>query len=666
VRLRFSDEELQRLVDIANHVAHTGSDWEAYARKAVSGDTLPSTHLLQHLLAEADKNGVPREETMQLRDHLDRIQHWERQAAAFLNTTTKQKRKPSAGAHRTLGYKTSLYNGERYRQLLDLRHRASTMAFASPYLDHIETLVSQVNGLQKRSKELLAGNGGSISEIQTVLNQGLSLNMDYEELAQLQIAVDQRRWISELEPKAMQLPLDCDALDNLLQSAHECKLPSSNPKYQDLLAKIRVGDQWIKRARRLRPDGNYGISNGGSVTMDELDEVLNVDQDVPTQRQLYQELQSFRMKISSWLVLFTRTMMQCQQQQLLHRPSFQDIVELKEQLNELPLHMVQKESATLDMELERLDEWTNTVKRLLSYRLNGAKSFDTVLENLQETIDHILAQHLKSESECATAANSPKKKSKVGRRPAGSYCICHESESGFMINCDVCGEWYHGACVKIAKRRLNHNEAYTCPVCDPASDFVHLSRRPKLEDLADVMEDAKSLRFVPESYPVLQKMIMAMEAYRQELRIFCRSKPVLEVEDLDRIKQYLRELLGLPIALDDETEFLRKKVNDISTLLSRQNHHQLSTINNHSTSIPSSSHPYNSKLTLNPQIVPLSTTTPADLDPHNMPDRKRKLKAESNFPNKQPKVTPAAFEPLPPPTTAGHPSVAPNAPSYYY
>lgn len=660
MRLRFSDEELQRLVDIANHVTHAGSDWEAYARKAVSGDTLPSMKLLHHLLAEADKNGVPREETMQLRDHLDRIQHWENQAAAFLHTA-KQKRKSSTGAHRTTGNKAFSYNGERYRQLLDLKHRASTMAFDSPYINELETLFSQASGLRKRAKELLASKRRSIDHIQAALNQGLSLNMDYEEMAQLQIAIDQHRWITELEPSAMQLPLDCDALANLLKSAQECKLPSSNPKYQDLLAKVRVGDQWIKRARRLRPDGTYSISNGGSVTMDELDEVLNVDQDVPTQRELYQELQSFRMKISSWLLLFTRTMMQCQQQQLLHRPSSQDIAELKAQLNELPLHVVQNESATLDMELERLDEWTNRVKRLLSYRLNGAKSFDGILENLQHTIDHILAQRLKSEPESGTAADYPKKKSRGGRRSVGSYCICHEPESGFMIKCDVCAEWYHGSCVKIAKRRLNHNESYTCPVCDPASDFVHLSRRPKLEDLADVMEDAKSLRLVPESYPVLQNMIMAMEAYREELGTFCRSKPVLEVEDLDRIKQYLRELLGLPIALDDETEFLRKKVNDISALLSHQNHHQAPTITNHSHPNSSSSHPYSIKLTLNPPIVPLTTT--ADLDPHHhrvMPDRKRKLKAESSYPNKQPNPTSTAFESLPPPTTA------PTFPSCYY
>jgi hypothetical protein len=27
------------------------------------------------------------------------------------------------------------------------------------------------------------------------------------------------------------------------------------------------------------------------------------------------------------------------------------------------------------------------------------------------------------------------------------YCICRGPEVGFMVCCDLCGEWFHGACV---------------------------------------------------------------------------------------------------------------------------------------------------------------------------------------------------------------------------
>mmetsp|Transcript_50414 Transcript_50414/g.58846 ORF Transcript_50414/g.58846 Transcript_50414/m.58846 type:complete len:1381 (-) Transcript_50414:477-4619(-) len=45
------------------------------------------------------------------------------------------------------------------------------------------------------------------------------------------------------------------------------------------------------------------------------------------------------------------------------------------------------------------------------------------------------------------------------------HCLCRQPHEGFMIECDFCGEWYHGSCVGVTKARAERREKYTCVRC---------------------------------------------------------------------------------------------------------------------------------------------------------------------------------------------------------
>ncbi|KAJ3344915.1 PHD finger protein 3 [Entophlyctis luteolus] len=46
------------------------------------------------------------------------------------------------------------------------------------------------------------------------------------------------------------------------------------------------------------------------------------------------------------------------------------------------------------------------------------------------------------------------------------YCICRDIDNGkFMIQCDSCKDWYHGACVNITERMGQSLSSYDCPYC---------------------------------------------------------------------------------------------------------------------------------------------------------------------------------------------------------
>jgi transposase InsO family protein len=46
------------------------------------------------------------------------------------------------------------------------------------------------------------------------------------------------------------------------------------------------------------------------------------------------------------------------------------------------------------------------------------------------------------------------------------YCVCREPYYGrFMIQCDICDEWYHGSCVNVSPSDAVHIDKFKCPEC---------------------------------------------------------------------------------------------------------------------------------------------------------------------------------------------------------
>jgi hypothetical protein len=51
------------------------------------------------------------------------------------------------------------------------------------------------------------------------------------------------------------------------------------------------------------------------------------------------------------------------------------------------------------------------------------------------------------------------------------HCLCRKPDDGqFMIQCDYCDEWYHGACINLTPEQADMWVKFRCPRCqDPES-----------------------------------------------------------------------------------------------------------------------------------------------------------------------------------------------------
>uniref|UniRef100_A0A4W4HPG6 Uncharacterized protein n=1 Tax=Electrophorus electricus TaxID=8005 RepID=A0A4W4HPG6_ELEEL len=56
-----------------------------------------------------------------------------------------------------------------------------------------------------------------------------------------------------------------------------------------------------------------------------------------------------------------------------------------------------------------------------------------------------------------------------GMAPAQLYCVCRQPYDvhRFMIECDICKDWFHGSCVQVEEHHAADIDLYHCPNCQP-------------------------------------------------------------------------------------------------------------------------------------------------------------------------------------------------------
>ena len=74
------------------------------------------------------------------------------------------------------------------------------------------------------------------------------------------------------------------------------------------------------------------------------------------------------------------------------------------------------------------------------------------------------------------------------QRADSVYCYCREPESGYMVQCELCYEWYHATCLHASegKRIPKKNSRFRCAVCVR-------TRRPSLNAIVSLLISLQSI-----------------------------------------------------------------------------------------------------------------------------------------------------------------------------
>ncbi|CAL1539070.1 unnamed protein product [Lymnaea stagnalis] len=166
------------------------------------------------------------------------------------------------------------------------------------------------------------------------------------------------------------------------------------------------------------------------------------------------------------------------------------------------------------------------------------------------------------------------------------YCLCRlpYDETRFMIECDVCKDWFHGGCVNIQEHQAADIEIYHCPNCAPKHGPLVLKNRRNWHR-HDYSEDGSKLKkavqtgtvvFIKElksrSFPSADEIPIkrlhgsqiTAQYFEEEgfdVPILCEKKdglgltlppPSISIQDIEQLVGSMREIDVIDVARQDD------------------------------------------------------------------------------------------------------------------
>lgn len=523
MHVQFTDSQLEELVQRAAHSGTTAPDpWVEKLDTVLNSKTGLNMKKLRGLIRDAHKSNVPQEPIDNLKEFISVLDRW------------------VADAERLLGPKpdNAKITEPRYERCVHLMKRAREIGFNLMLLPQVESYAAKLKDVDDQiTDELFASN--DMARQKSILDRGVHLRSDSAKFRELKRFMEYHVWEQGVQG-AYTAPFHVKNYKRLIREGEEMGLTvESDAAFKHLVDKDRHGTQAvqyvehvIKGREKIDPSSEQDIFMiGHNAACPD----VSVELDPALFSRLRNSLAKSKHTLSELDTLLNR---QSTQASIAERPSVSEAQGLATATREL---CYASELATrLRDELARNSAWNELLRSTL---LNGRqKGLEVVLKEMLANIQRI-----------TTSEGKP-----------NIYCICRNKENGHMIACEICHEWYHVPCLRVARNIARSITAYHCPACHPTQDalqkIAHQSRQPTFKEIAILVTAAEQLSFRPKDYGIIAQIHNLMLQYQSHVQAFCRSKEQLDHTDVDRIKYYLRTLMGLEVLLPDEADFLRAKI----------------------------------------------------------------------------------------------------------
>jgi histone demethylase JARID1 len=561
---RKSDEAIAAMTKKVADKARVPEAWEEKYEKLLEEETTPSLKTLRNLLAEGEKIPYELPSLPVLRAFVERCNHWVEEAMTY--TVRKQQNRRKTDKIWGLGSRKSIGNAQQDQKERESRSlsnvyrlldEARLIGFDTPEIMQLQERADAIKTFQEDSRKFLENRRcATIPQVEKLLDEGQAFNVDIPEVEQLQRLLEELQW-NEKAASCRGTQMTLDEVRELIDEGHRLKVPVYNDHLAYYNEQLNHGFMWDKKVQEL--------INADSIHYPQLQALVDqvqqnawpvcprtmaaVDQILHKQREAHRQIMDLNER--------------SQNPDFRKRPKYSEVAELMKKLEELQA----KPAGTheLEKEVKRHEDWMRKGKKLFG-------KTNAPLHILKTHMDYVLDRNLdcfdivhdkpRVPAEPASREPSPdKEKSNRFDDPKFRevFCICRRTEAGMMIECELCHEWYHGKCLKIARGKVKEDDKYTCPICDWRVKIPRDAARPKLEDLIAWQEEIPTLPFQPEEETVLKRIIDNALEFRQHIAAYCN--PILTTaSEAETQRFYLRKIEGAEILLAYETNFFRQEL----------------------------------------------------------------------------------------------------------
>lgn len=562
---RKSEEAISSTSKKVADKAHLPEAWEEKYEKTLDEEATPSLKTLRNLLNEGEKIPYDLPSLPVLKDFVERCNHWVDEATIYI-TRKQQNRRKNEKAWQS-GARKSIGNSSQEQKMRDMRNvsnisrlleEAEQIGFDCTEIGQLQERAEAIKNFQENAEKALNHRQTqTVETIEELLEEGHGFNVDMPEVERLARLLDQLKWNQKAAASRGQA-ITLDAVTDLIEEGKQLGIPAYNDHFSHFTEQLAQGQLWEKKAQELINAEVVHYPQLAALSLQAQEQALPVldstlaavDQILIKQRDAHKQIQELNQR--------------SRDSEYRNRPKYAEVAEIMKKIDEIQA----KPPGTLDLEKEqkRHEDWMRKGKKLFGKTnapLHILKShMEYVLDRNLDCLD-ITNDKPRTPVEPASREPSPDTSGKVHRwedpRFREVFCICRRTEAGMMIECELCHEWYHGKCLKIARGKVKEDDKYTCPICDWRVKIPRDAARPKLEDLVAWQDEIQNLPFQPEEEELLKKIIDNAQAFRSHIASYCN--PVLvTASEAETQRFYLRKIEGAEVLLVFETNFFRQEL----------------------------------------------------------------------------------------------------------
>ncbi|QQK43545.1 PHD transcription factor (Rum1), putative [Penicillium digitatum] len=565
LRYRLSDDDLQLLVQKVQERARIPEAWSEKLDKTLENEPKPQLKALHNLLNEGEKIPYHLPGLQDLAAFVQRCDKWVEEANNYI-TRKQQNRRKNEKAWRRASTKAAQLD-DRDREVRRIEHiyalqaEADKLSFDCPQMAALEEKTREIEKFQQDiNSALMHPHTRPLQEIEELIERGKNFNVEVPELEHLEQVSRQIKWIEQATRKRDQHMTLTDCQE-LVAGAEQLGLSATNEHLVHFKELARHGDAWEMKAKELMSveavhyQQLEALSAQASRFPVSPDTLAAVDAILTKQREAQKRIQTLYEKSKDV--------------EMKNRPRYKDIRDLMESLE----HLTSRPIGAIDLEREqkRHEDWMRKGKKLFGKANAPLHILRSHMEYVEKRNSYCfdLEDSYRPPVEPSSRDNSPEGLLENPGNPTNMwgpkslkrdvFCICRHPEAGMMIECEVCHEWYHGKCLKIARGKVKEFDKYTCPICDWRQKIPRDAARPKLEDLQDWHAEIATLPFQPEEEEVLESIINQATAFRDFLHGFTNAA-CTTTEEVPTLIFYLRKIEGAEVLLTFETNFFRQEI----------------------------------------------------------------------------------------------------------
>ncbi|KAL9019524.1 MAG: hypothetical protein Q9185_003224 [Variospora sp. 1 TL-2023] len=552
---RYSDGALETAVQKVTDRARMPEAWQEKLDKILENEPKPPLKVLRSLVGEGERIPYDLPGLSDLKAFVNKCNAWVEEATNFITRKQQNRRKNDRVWRKNTSAKITEQE-ERDKELRKIENihkllaAAEEISFDCPEITTLTERSENIAEFQRDARAALQSPGlQSTQEFEELVERGKGFNVEIPEIEKLDQVVQQMKWTD----KARELRGQFQTLEDvaeLITRAGEIAIP----EHSDLLLYYKEqqlqGELWEAKAKELISVESVHYqqlealsTQAGSLPVSK-ETLAAVDAILAKQREAHRQIQDMYDKSRN---ADFRT-----------RPKYKAVRDVLDGLSELN----SKPTGTIDLEKEikRHEDWMRKGKKLFG-------KANAPLHILQVHMNYV-AEHNRFCFDLQDKPRLPVEPASREQTPVDSqevdtqrevFCMCRQPEAGLMIECELCHEWYHGKCLKIARGKFKEDDKYTCPICDWRVKIPRDAARPKLEELQDWQQEITTLPFQPEEEDTLRDIIDNGAKFKDFMKPY--TNPMISTsQEVATQRFYLRKIEGAEILLSDETNFFRREL----------------------------------------------------------------------------------------------------------